>query len=158
MEFGTIDGFTEHQVSVLVGGKVRSFTEKNLMFVRPAPHRSRPSSRDRTVTPDRATLQAVITIVDDESKASSHEGSEGAEISDHPRTEPEKYFEQLGDIMELYTSSSTDLAMCMVRGRQVFDGHGCGLSSRDVLLEFNKRIETFREFVEGLKAGILVKI
>ena len=55
MEFGTIDGFTEHRVRVLVGGKVRSFAEKNLMFVRPSPCRNRASSRDRTVTPERTT-------------------------------------------------------------------------------------------------------
>ena len=71
MEFGTIDGFTEHRVRVLVGGKVRNFAEKNLMFVRPAPSRSRASSGDRTVTPDRPTSQAVITILDDESEGSS---------------------------------------------------------------------------------------
>jgi len=157
MEFGTIDGFTEHRVRVLVGGKVRNFVEKNLMFVRPSPCRNRASSRDRTVTPERTTSQTVITIVDDESEASSSGSSDGEEIVD-PRAEPEKYFEQLGDIIETYTSSATDLAMCLVRGRQVFDGHGSELSSREVLLEFNRRMKSFREFTEGLKAGRLVKM
>ena len=157
MEFGTIDGFTERRVRVLVGGKVRSFAEKNLMFVHPSPCRNRASSRDRTVTPERTTSQTVITIVDDESEASSSGSSDGEEIVD-PRAEPEKYFEQLGDIIETYTSSATDLAMCLVRGRQVFDGHGSELSSREVLLEFNRRMKSFREFTEGLKAGRLVKM
>ena len=88
---------------------------------------------------------------------SSSGSSEGEDIVD-PRVEPEKYFEQLMEIIETYTGSATDLAMCIVRGRQVFDGHGSELRSQDVLREFTRRIESFRDFIEGLKAGRLVKL
>lgn len=109
------------------------------------------------ITPEHNVSPPVITVEDEELDTSSTESSDDDEIYD-PRAEPWKYFEKLGESIKEYTSSATNLALHIVHGRQIFKGHGSRFSGCVVLVEFNRRMATFQEFIDGLKEGHLIKI